>query len=100
MECCIHCESVTKETLLILESSKVDKLKAFSTKWITTNKQPETSLGQNFLNKLDLVVQQDQDLSQEYYCHNSCYLRFAAESKFQRAAASKRKVSWQQLYLL
>lgn len=86
MECICHISSGTKpETLLRLATDdRVKKLLYFAEKWIHSDKQPELQIaGEIFKSRESITV--------DTLYHQSCYLRFATESKFERASTSKRR---------
>lgn len=84
MYCAIHFVQITNETLLILPENKLKQIQNCAQLWLKTDKQPECTIAEKFLAA--------QELEGHKYYHQGCYIRFAVNSKVDRALASKRKV--------
>ena len=77
--CVIHYNQIKAETLLPLTDVKIKQINKCAQQWLAMFKEPEKSLASSVTSR---------ELSNSDCYHQQCYLRFASDSKVERALKS------------
>lgn len=83
MDCICHYSHLKPETITVINTEEqVTKLTDCANQWVAIGKEPEYSIARNLLAT---------GVNTDTYYHRQCYLRFASQSKLDRASAVDRK---------
>lgn len=87
MSCVIHYDQIDlSETLFDLTDDRIKQIRKCADLWSTIYKEPERSMADSF----NFIYSEPESLSTHHQYHKQCYLRFASDTKIEKALQSSK----------